>query len=393
MIHIRNFGCRVNQAEIDEIVRELSSVGYEISENEGDVLIVNTCAVTQAAEATSRRFIRNSKAKLVIATGCYATKEPEKVKNLREGVVVYTNDQKNKIISEFEVIKKNKPIRLRSRVFLKIQDGCKANCSYCIIPRLRPYLWYMDAYDVIKKIKTFVEEGYKEIVLCGIRLGSYYDKKNRITLTDLLELIEKIVGDFRIRLSSIEPQAVSYKMIDIISSNPYRFAPFIHFAMQSLSDKILKSMNRPYTSKHLYEKIEYIRKRFNGLVSITSDIIVGYPLETYETFEYTYKKIEELELSGLHVFRYSPRPYTISYMYKSILPDRVVKEMSKRMNELSMKLKVKFANKHINVNQDVVKEDEKGMTATGLKVRIKPPKPDRFELVKFGVEGIELVEY
>ena len=354
-ISYKSFGCRVNQIEVESIIEKFLKNGYEISDENPDIFIINSCCVTEKTEKEVLRFIKktidkNPNSKIII-TGCLATVSKDKIENEFKNITIYSNENKNKIVNDFLGINDDyfsvDGFRERTRAFIKVQDGCNLKCSYCIVPLARSIMISKPFENVIFEIKRLVENGYKEIVISGTRLGAYsFDNKR---LKDLLKAIEKLNGNFRVRLSSLEPMEIDNELIDIIK-NSDRFCSYFHIPLQSGSDDVLKAMKRPYTTKNFAQKIEMIRKKINN-VGIYSDVIVGYPTETDLDFKKTINFISELKLSGLHVFTYSPRPNTYSFKFKDLNPF-IKKERSSLMHKLDKKLRFDFATSMIGKSLD-----------------------------------------
>ena len=362
-IYYKSFGCRVNQIELESIIEKFLKKGHKLSFNDYELLIVNSCCVTKKAEDDLLRFIRKEKEKnkflKIILTGCYATLFEENLKERFGDVVVYKNDEKKRIVKDFLNEEDDyfnvSGFNLRTRAFIKVQDGCNLRCSYCIVPFARNQMISKPVENVIDEIKKLIENGYKEIVISGTRLGAY--KSDDRKLKDLLKEIEKLNGDFRVRLSSLEPMEVDSELVSIIK-NSQRFCSYFHIPLQSASDNILKDMKRNYSVKTFIEKIELIRKNIEN-VGIYSDIIVGYPSERDEDFKETFKVTRNLKLSGLHIFTYSPRPFTKSFELKDLNP-KIKKERSKAMHELDKKLRLEFARSMIGKPLDSISLNRKG---------------------------------
>ena len=349
-VALATFGCKLNQYETQQMIQQLIKSGFEIDsiDKQCDFYIINSCAVTSKASKESRMLAKKlSKIGKVIYTGCDSYLE----EGLKSQFILVGNSYKTRIV---EVIKnnisdiseetKNYPLNEiltqylgKSRAFIKIQEGCNNHCTYCIIPKLRGKERDKDPNLIIEEINN-LKERFSEIVLTGTNIGSYKDFKK------LLKRIDSLTGDFRIRISSIEPMYVDKELIDIIASG--RFAKHLHIPLQSGSDKILRLMGRDYKTKQYQEIVEYCHKKD---IFVGTDIIVGFFNETEEEFEKTYKFIEELPLSFGHVFSYSKRPSTAAANIKGYLPkgptvrerNRLLRELFAKKRRESMLSKVK----------------------------------------------------
>ncbi len=356
-------GCKVNQYETEKIRESLEKAGFPtVSFNSSaDVYIINTCSVTAIADSKSRSVVRkalvyNPKA-CIIVTGCYAELEHQSLQEIVGAGVVVENAQKESIVklvtAKFEQhsiisYEHAKPIdtnlpaksrpRSRTRAVVKVQDGCDQYCSYCIIPYARSIRYSRTLSDVIQEIQALARSGYKEIVLTGIRLGSYGqnspgDSQGRVSLPDLIRAAVDIAGIERIRLSSIEPWEVDSALLDVMQSD--KVCRHLHIPLQSGDDQILLSMNRPYTTNNYRKTIEQVRRRVPD-IGITTDVIVGFPGETERAFDNTRLLVEEIGFSRLHVFRYSARPKTPAASLPGQVPPATRKSRSEALIELGL---------------------------------------------------------
>ncbi|MEF3279786.1 MAG: tRNA (N(6)-L-threonylcarbamoyladenosine(37)-C(2))-methylthiotransferase MtaB [Elusimicrobiota bacterium] len=388
---VKSFGCKVNQIEIQSIYNDLLESGLLYDEKNYDILIINSCCVTEKAEKDLIKFIKKARIQnpdsRIIVTGCMATLFKEKIKNIDYSVEFFTNKNKSEIVKiltgkDGDSLFGIKDFGEKTRAFVKVQDGCNLFCSYCIVPFARNEMISKPFSNVINEIKNLVLKGYKEMVLSGTRLGAYfYDGKK---LSDLLLEISKLDGDFRIRLSSLEPMEINEKLIDILS-NPRRFCSYFHIPLQSASDSVLKSMKRPYSIRHFLEKLNLIRKKMEN-VGVYSDVIVGYPQETEEDFKKTIRFVEENKLSGLHVFTYSKRPLTEAYNLEDINLN-LKKERSEIMHEIDKKLRKDFITSMIGKDLDSIAIKQKNnytlaLTTNFIEVKLKEkiPKNERFNV-------------
>ena len=394
-VGILTLGCKVNTYESEYIRNILEKNGYVIKDFKDicDIYIINTCTVTNSSDSKSKKMIRQAKRNnpraCIVAMGCFIEANKD---NLFEGInIVIGNKDKNKIVELLDEYYKNKNqiIRLykdelnefedmyidtfpgRTRAFVKIQDGCENYCSFCIIPYVRGACRSKDKDVVIKEINDLVNNGYKEIVLTGIHTGNYgYDKD--YNFYDLIKEIVKIKGLKRLRISSIEMNELTDDILNLIKDNNIIVDHF-HIPLQSGSDKILKAMRRKYNLTQYKNKIEEIRK-IRKDVSITTDIIVGFPGETDKDFEDTCNFSKEIGFSKIHVFPYSERKGTHASTLDNKVDPTTKKNRAKKLIELSNELEAGFAKKFIGKDLEVLieKVDSKstGHTTNYLKVEI-----------------------
>jgi threonylcarbamoyladenosine tRNA methylthiotransferase MtaB len=316
-------GCKVNQYETEFVREGLKRVGY-VDAGEGEtaeLCVVNTCTVTNEGDAKSRQTIRrlhreNPQARIVVM-GCYATRAPQEVAQL-PGVAEVVTDKRElpDLLGRFGVV--DIPTGIsglsgRNRAYVKVQDGCLLNCSYCIIPKVRPVMYSRPETEILSEITRMVERGFREIVLTGIHLGHYGVDFNRglpreqwTRLATLLEKIMAIGGDFRVRLSSIEATEVTRGLLDVMAANPQRICAHLHVCLQSGSDWILRAMRRRWNAKRIVDRCELVKQRLLR-PAFSTDVIVGFPGETEADFEQTVQVCREIGFSKIHVFPFSPR--------------------------------------------------------------------------------------
>lgn len=377
-------GCKVNSCESNSLIKGLEDLGYVVSDELefADLYVINTCAVTKEAEKKSRQAIarvkkQNPSAKIIV-TGCASEKCPESFSSKNGVDVVTGTSSKEKILeliekkgeyifppeTEYHELPLSKTVK--TRAFVKIQDGCNNFCSYCIIPYLRGRSRSRSMESIKNEILTL--NAY-ETVLTAINLSAYnYDGKD---LTDLINCLSSV--DTRIRFGSLEENVISEDLM-IALKNLKDFAPHFHLSLQSGSDNTLKAMNRKYTTKEYREGVNLIRKYFPN-AGITTDVIVGYPTETESDFIESYNFIKEMEFSDIHAFCFSPREGTVAYNLKD-LDGNVKKQRLNKLLELKEQLKSRFLSKNIQTFQDVVIEEyvdgySSGYTGNYIKVYIK----------------------
>ncbi len=379
-VALLTLGCKVNQSETSLIEKQLRQYGFGVVHfrEYADIYIINTCSVTSRTDRKSREYIRsllrrNSSAKIIV-TGCYAQRDKRGIESISSRVTVFPNKDKNSI-ADYINRRYGKLIAARmetavgdgnngrTRAFVKIQDGCRRFCKYCIIPYVRREIYSKPAKEVIDEVESLVAEGFREVVVCGINFG-YYDN-----LPGLIEELHSIRGLDRIRISSIEPVDVSSRLIKLISDLP-GICRHLHIPLQSGSDRVLELMGRKYTSGDFKTLVGKIRNSIPG-IAITTDIIVGFPGETDNDFTRTYGFAGDMGFSKIHVFRYSPRPETEAAGMKNKVPEFVKKERSKRLLELEVRQRMEFWKKHMKKTLNVLLEKkarspEMGVFFSGL---------------------------
>lgn len=342
-------GCKVNQYETERYRRDLEVAGFRIVpfNSHADVYVVNTCSVTAAADSKSRaavrRAIKSNRNALIVVTGCYAELEAAQLKNISAKILTVSNSEKDALsalisaqfdsavettISELGQVSPNSPPRLRTRAIVKVQDGCDQFCSYCVIPYARPCKPSRSFEDVLSEVQDLTNHGYKEVVLTGIRLGSYGTTQSSESsrLPELISLVSTINGIGRIRLSSIEPWEVSDALLEAMQSP--KVCRHLHIPLQSGDDDTLLAMNRPYTAAQYIQIVDRVRRAISG-IAVTTDVIVGFPGETEQAFANTRSLVDAIGFSRLHVFRFSPRKRTSA----ASLPDHVSADEKKRRAE------------------------------------------------------------
>ena len=386
-VALHTLGCKLNFSETSTIGNQFMSNGFSIVDmkEKADVYVFNTCTVTENAEKECRqlvrRVLRTNPEAYVIVTGCYAQLRADEISSIDGVDAVLGSNEKFEIFSLIKDFNKkdlsciyvspndelNKfglasstDADSRTRAYFKIQDGCDYKCTFCTIPLARGKSRSMDPELVVKEFTKLVQQGYKEIILTGVNVGDY-GKSFNINFYDLLKRLILIEGDFRIRISSIEPNLLTDDIIELTARSE-KLCNHFHIPLQSGSSSILKSMQRRYSVNDYRDVILKATQKIPDL-GIGVDVIVGYPGETEKEFMETYNFLVDLPVSYLHVFTYSERPNT-----KAIgLPDSVDTAERKRRNKmlriLSDKKKNLFYNKMIGKNLDVLFEskDESGM--------------------------------
>jgi threonylcarbamoyladenosine tRNA methylthiotransferase MtaB len=346
-------GCKVNQYETQFVKEALEQNGFLEAPDEepADLCVINTCTVTMEADAKSRQLVRRlhqrNPGSAIIVMGCYASRDPETVGRL-PGVTRVITD-KSKLAEEFRPFGVEfwpKGIRRfdgHQRAFVKVQDGCLLNCTFCIIPKVRPVMRSRPAQEITAEVAGLVARGCKEIVLTGIHLGHYGidlsrgKPKTRWTrLWHLLERLCALPGEFRIRLSSLEAAEVRDDLVRVLCNQP-RIVPHLHLCLQSGSDRILSLMNRRYRSAGFLERCRRLRAGLDQ-PAFTTDVIVGFPGETEADFQATCDVAGEAGFSKIHVFSYSPRQGTAACSLPDRVPPEVCNERRQRLRDLERSL-------------------------------------------------------
>lgn len=379
-IFIETLGCKVNTYESEVIKEEFLRNGYELADNLSDanVIVVNTCSVTNQSDAKSRKVIRNArknnKNAILVVCGCSSQNHQDELKDLGADILIgnkdkskifdYVNNYDNKqIINYYNMISTDfEKMSLdnyseRTRAFVKIQDGCNNYCSYCIIPYLRGTIRNKDLNDAINEINTLVNNGFKEIVLTGIHTGSYPE------LVKLIQEISKNDKLERIRISSIEATEINDEFLKELKNNN-KICNHMHIPVQAACDNTLKKMNRKYDMNKFKEIINKIRE-VRPDINITTDLIVGFPTETKEDFLESYNNANEIKFGKIHVFPYSKRDGTVAAKMKSIVTDAEKKERTHKMITLSNKLENEYYNKFIDKTLSVLVEEVFDKYCTG----------------------------
>ena len=383
---ILTLGCKVNAYESEYIKEQFKTNNYEIVniDDNPDVVVINTCTVTNQSDAKSRKVIRHAKKSnpnaIIVVCGCAAEHHKENIINTEIDILI-GNYFKSKIVdfvnkykengkkintfvnmnkAPFEDMKINNFLN-KTRAFVKIQDGCNNFCSYCIIPFMRGNIRSKDIDVAYEEIKSLVNKGYQEIVLTGIHTGSYGTGES-YDLVDLIRRISKFDKLKRIRISSIEITELNEKFIDELQTND-KICNHLHIPIQSGSNRILKLMNRKYTIeeyKNIINKIRNVRSDIN----ITTDLIVGFPTETDEDFMETYSNLKDIKFSKIHTFPYSKRNNTKAADMEQV-DEKIKKERVNKILKLSNELENKYYKLFENKTLKVLIEDTKDNVSIG----------------------------
>ena len=397
--NIYTLGCKVNSYESNVMSDLLKNKGYEQvdTDSKADISIINTCTVTNSADnksfKTIRHAIKQNEDAIIVVVGCASQNRKEDIVKIDGVDIVLGNIGKSKIVDYIDEFVKSKekksdvfdmmditfePMILnnfnRTRAFIKIQDGCNNYCSYCIIPYVRGNVRSKNKEDVLKEANILIGDGHKEIVLTGIHTGHYGSDLKDYGFADLLEELCKIDSLERLRISSIEITELDDKFMKVLKDNP-KLVDHMHIPLQSGSDNVLKNMNRKYDKEYFINKINDIRK-IRPDISITTDVIVGFPGETEEEFNETIETIKKINFTKLHVFPYSRRAGTKADLMDNQIDERVKKERVKKLIELSKELEINYMNKFLNKDVLFIPEVYKdgyliGHTGNYLQVKMK----------------------
>ena len=396
-------GCKLNFSETSTIARDFVNEGFERVEFEecADIYVINTCSVTDNADKRFKSIVKSALKKnenaFIIGVGCYAQLKPEELANVngvdlvlgateKFNVTSYINDlTKNDIgevhsceIEEADSYVGAYSIGDRTRAFLKVQDGCDYKCTYCTIPLARGISRSDTVENVLKNAKEISDRGIKEIVLTGVNIGDYGkgefgNKKHEHTFLELVKELDKVDGIHRLRISSIEPNLLKNETIDFVA-NSNTFVPHFHIPLQSGSDELLKKMKRRYLRKTYTDRVSRIKKTMpNACIGV--DVIVGFPGETDALFLETYKYLNEMDISYLHVFTYSERPNTEAVAMDGVIPKKVRSKRSKMLRGLSVKKRRAFYESQLGNTTNVLFESENkegyinGFTENYVKVK------------------------
>lgn len=373
-VAFKTLGCRLNQYETDALVTDFSEAGYELVDTNAspDVVIVNTCTVTNQSDQKSRTVIsqaaRKTKNAVVVVTGCMANNFKEKLESQENITFVVENSRKSSILAlvdahfSGEILHPDKlpedvfryePVRksLHTRSAVKIQDGCDNFCTFCIIPMVRGMAVSRPVADVLESVRKTIENGFKEIVITGVNIGRYED--GLVRFEGLLAQILEVPGDFRVRISSLEPDGFGDDFVKLFA-NP-KLMPHLHLCLQSGSEKTLLRMRRMYDVEQFRKTIRRFRTAYPDF-NFTTDIIVGFPGETEEEFQQTLDAVNEFNFSHIHTFKYSVRKGTRAERLENHIHEKVKNARSLQVRELSVENKMGYLKKFIGKSEHVLIE-------------------------------------
>jgi len=402
-------GCKLNQAETESLANRFSQSGFQlVSPDDGaDIYIANTCTVTHIADRKSRHWLRLARRRnpraLIIATGCYAQRNRQELAKLAD--LVIDNKKKEHLLALIQTLslEARRPGKgetkqsqvpaaaVRTRSLVKIQDGCHSPCTYCIVPKVRPYEYSLPASQIIDEVKQKVALGYKEVVLTGTKVGSYRDGS-----TDLRDLVQGILSSTdieRLRLSSLQPSEISPEFLTLWQDE--KLCRHFHLALQSGSETVLQRMRRSYSLNQYQRTVNLIKEKIPN-VAITTDIMVGFPGESDEEFEQGYSFCQQAGFANIHVFPFSPRPETTAARMPGQIKNNVKQERNQRMLELSRSSRRRFCEQFLGQTMPVLWEKEtspgsgiySGLTGNYIRVFTNSKKP-----LNNAITPVKLVEF
>ncbi len=405
-VHLKTLGCRLNEAELETWAQAFQTAGHHITreQSSADLIIVNSCAVTADASRKSRQMIRrmhrdNPKAKLVVS-GCYASLNPDEAAQLMGVDLVVSNKDKNQLVAqtltqlnfdsmpamstepgEFSLFSRG-----RQRAFVKVQDGCRYRCTFCIVTVARGEEVSRPVQIIIDEINALHRQGIKEVILTGVHLGGYGDDVNS-NLSDLIQAILKQTEIPRLRMGSLEPWELPVGFFDLFE-NP-RLMPHLHLPLQSGSDSVLRRMARRCKTNEFADIIQQARDKIKNF-NITTDIIVGFPGETEQEWQTSFDFIKSIGFGHIHIFTYSSREGTKAATLPNQLPKAMKKQRSQQLHQLAEQMKQQFIEQNINQQYPVLWEGQKqkldkdhslsfGYTPNYLRVACKISKDESIE--------------
>ncbi|MFC2016802.1 tRNA (N(6)-L-threonylcarbamoyladenosine(37)-C(2))-methylthiotransferase MtaB [Chloroflexota bacterium] len=392
-VALDSLGCKLNQAETEFLAKQLAETGYHLVSpaDEADVYILNTCTVTHIADSKSRQRLRLAHRRnpdaLVVAAGCYAQRAPQELAQIEGVDLVLGNDEKPHLLRLLEesgrltspgCVRGNSTSRhyngFRTRAFIKVQDGCHSFCSYCIVPLVRGREKSTPVDQVVAEVGHRIANGYKEVVLTGVKIGSY--NSDGINLKGLLEYILAETDVTRLRLSSLQPQEISPELIELWRDS--RLCRHFHLSLQSGSDEVLNRMKRRYSVSDYQRAVSLIRALVPG-AAITTDIIAGFPGETSAEFEESYNSCRQMGFARIHVFTYSPRRGTQAARMPGQVSDTVKKSRNQNLLALAKECTQNFSQRFLGKTMPVLWEKQtdgiwSGLTDNYIKVYTKSDK-------------------
>ncbi len=409
-VAFKTLGCRLNQYETDALVTDFDQAGYQLVgfEESPDVVIINTCTVTNQSDQKSRTVISQASRKnqdaVVVVTGCMANNFKEKLESQDNITFVVENNRKSSVLSLVEAhfsgeilhpdqlpqdVFRYEPVQksLHTRSAVKIQDGCDNFCTFCIIPMVRGRAVSRPVDDVLESVRKTIENGFREIVITGVNIGRYEDGESRFE--DLLAKILEVPGDFRVRISSLEPDGFGDRFVELFS-HP-KLMPHLHLCLQSGSEKTLLRMRRMYDVEQFRKTINQFRSVYPDF-NFTTDIIVGFPGETDEEFQQTIEAVKEFNFSHVHTFKYSVRKGTRAERLENHIPEKIKNERSLQIRELSEENKAHYLTSFIGQTQEVLVEKIAQGIANGYGQHYVPVRFKASGIQKNSVHSINLTE-
>ena len=395
-------GCKVNQYDTEAVLEKFKAANYEVVDfsDYADVYVVNTCTVTHLSDRKCRQMLRKTKKinenSILVAMGCYAQIAADKIKDqVSEIDIIIGTDKRNQIVEVVEAFEKDRAETInlvsdimdvnefeemtishlgeRTRVYIKVQEGCNNYCSYCIIPYTRGKIRSRKEEQVVEEVTKLANLGFKEIILTGIHVLAYGKDLGNTNLIQLLKRVHEVEGIERIRMSSIEPVAITKEFIDALRELP-KVCHHFHLSLQSGSDRVLKRMNRKYTTADYLRSVEDLRSLWPD-VAITTDIIVGFPGETDEEFEETVAFVEKVKLAQIHIFPFSPREGTPAAKMKEQIAPEIKEKREKELATKEKELRLAYMKQFVGQEMEVLFEKAQdgkvsGYTSNYLRVQV-----------------------
>lgn len=417
-----HYGCKVNQYETNAMIQKFIENNYEIVdfEEKADIYVINTCTVTNMSDRKSRQMLRRVKKvnpnSILVVVGCYVQVGKEELEKIDDIDIIIGNNEKNEIVEYVENYKEKKEnitdvmhqkefvdfgsvtYTNKTRATIKIQDGCDRFCTYCIVPYARGRVRSRQLNNIIEEVQKIAKRGIKEVIVTGIHIASYgKDFNYKITLINVLEAINKIDGIERIRIGSLEPTIMNEEFLERLSKLE-KVCNHFHLSLQSGCTSVLKRMNRKYTADEFKESVKLLRTYYPDAM-LTADVIVGFPGETDEEFNETYKFLEEIKFYRMHIFKYSKRNGTKAAVMPNQIDGNIKEERSNKLIKLSNKIQNEYNQQYMGKEVEVLfeeKENEyiKGHTNNFIVVKVKEEKDleNKIKKVKIiGAENQELV--
>ena len=382
-VAIETHGCKLNQADSGGLATEFAEAGFDVvgEDTPVDVYVVNSCTVTHVADSKARHALRSARRRhpdaTIVATGCYAQREPETLRQLDEVDLVVGNTEKSTLVRHVvdwagdeivlcatgDDVQAISPTAARTRAMVKIQEGCNQVCAYCIVPKVRGRERSIPPDEIVGKIGEYTNRGYKEVVLTGTQLGSYGFDLEGIDLTGLIRYVLERCSMARLRVSSLQAHEIDERLLALWSDD--RLAPHFHLPLQSGSDAVLKRMRRRYDSRQFLDAVDGIRQAIPD-AAITTDVIAGFPGETESDFEDTYRICREVGFAAMHVFPYSARPGTSAAHFRDDVPSQIKSERVGRLIELSKEQAAQYRGRFVGTSRRVLWESLKAGNWVGL---------------------------
>jgi len=400
-VALDTLGCKLNQAETESLARQLAAAGYELvdSVDEADIYILNTCTVTHVADRKSRNLLRqarrrNGRVRLIVV-GCYAERSPQELARIDGVDLVIGNGQKAQVPDRLEELgcpslSTGQSLYQygRNRSFVKVHDGCRSFCSYCIVPLVRSKVESVPVEQVVAEIQNRVADGVKEVVLTGTEIGAYH--RGGVDLIGLLKRVLAETAITRLRLSSLQPQEISTELLRLWKDS--RLCPHFHLSLQSGSDSVLGRMKRRYTSADYRRAVALIRETVPD-AAITTDAIAGFPGETEAEFEESYNFCQKISFARIHVFPYSRRPGTEAAGMPEQVSEEVKKERVQKMLALARESASDFRQRFLERTMPVLWEQKSGgvwsgYTSNYIRVYTKSREDLTNQLAKVKLESI-----